>query len=41
MERICCIFGAGEYEGNEFTRVPDGAYIIAADAGYALSLIHI
>ncbi len=35
MERICCIFGAGEYEGNEFTRVPDGAYIIAADAGYA------
>ena len=30
-EKICCIFGAGEYFGTE--EVPENAYIIAADAG--------
>ena len=30
-EKICCIFGAGEYFGTE--KVPENAFIIAADAG--------
>ena len=34
MERICCIFGAGAYGGDECALLPSGAYVIAADAGY-------
>lgn len=30
-EKVCCIFGAGEYFGTE--KAPDNAFIIAADAG--------
>jgi len=32
MSGICCIVGAGDMEGTEFY-IPEGAYLIAADAG--------
>ena len=30
-KKLCCIFGAGDYFGDE--KVPSGAFVIAADAG--------
>ena len=34
MERICCIFGAGDYGAMPRPELDDRCFLIAADGGY-------